>query len=191
MSFGPGWPGFAELSRLTILCNTHCIPNPYLIQKVVMSSCHTGHSPVSLKGSGERWNRPAWGKLQSGLYTLTTGCVLCSKDVSVGCFFLSLFWNSELLNSHLGCFSAVTLKAAGRKDASDLSPQRDLLSLQTWVWLRLRYRATRSGTVVMKLAELFDLSVGSHTPHTLRCSANQKGSEINAHWLNSYRSWKS
>lgn len=144
---------------------------------LAIDSGHTDHSPASLSHErvksgqgrvhGERLS-------QGSIYPIHWSCTLFERCFSRMLFF-SLFWNSELLNSHLGCFSAVTLKAAGRKEASDLSPRRVLLSLslslQTWGWPRLRYQVTPSCTVVMKLTGCFKSSTGraTHTHHSLIC----------------------
>lgn len=122
------------------------------------------------------------------LYILSTGRVLCSKDVSVGCFFSLCFGNSELLNSHLGCFSAVTLKAAGRKEASDLSLRRVLLPLSLFADVRLaKAQVTPSCTVVMKLSGCFKSSTGRATHTTLICSTLSDVKLID--WIDSYWPW--
>lgn len=106
-------------------------------RRVVKSSRLTEHDPFH---AGNQWRsrvgqpESARGKIQPGfsIFYPSVACSALQWDV----VFLSspppsrsLFWNSEQPNSLLGCFSATTLKAAGRKEASDLSPQRVLAAL--------------------------------------------------------------
>lgn len=120
--------------------------------------------PCFMQGirEGFEWtSQSGWGKVQA-FYILSTGHVLCFQWDG---FFLSLFvlkfWAAELT---LWLFFSRVFEGSRQKGGLwSFSPKSSLLSLQTWVWLRLRYRATLSSTVVMKLARCFDLSTGRPT----------------------------
>lgn len=74
----------------------------------------------------------------------------------------SLFWNSELLNSLLGCFCSRHFEGSRQKGGlwSFSLPEEFLLpSLQTLVWLRLRYRGALGTLLLMKLTGCLDVDV--------------------------------
>lgn len=158
-----------------------------LVQRVVESSCQIEHSTAFMQGiktKVERISSPECTRKrlnQGSMYSVPWSHTLLQRRFCRRPYLSlpALFWNPKL-NSHLDCFSAGTLKAAGREEPSDLSPQRVFslslslylclclsvslsLSLQTWVWLRPRYRATTSSTAVTKLMGCFDFGASEDT----------------------------
>lgn len=74
----------------------------------------------------------------------------------------SLFWNSEPLNSLLGCFCSRHFEGSRQKGglwSFSLPEEFLLLSLQTWVWLRLRYPGAPGTLLLMKLTGCLDAYV--------------------------------
>lgn len=156
-------------------------------RRVVKSSRLTEHDPFH---AGNQWRsrvdqpESAQGKVQPG-FSIFYPSVVCSA-LQWDVVFLSsppprsLFWNSELPNSLLGCFSATTLKAAGRKEASDLSPQRVLGALSADASLaeaQVSSRSQQHGANEinrMLWRECWKTRTRAHTSHSETCSANLK-----------------
>lgn len=121
--------------------------------------------PCFMQGirEGVEWtSQSVWGKVQARLSIFYPLVVYSAFS---GMFFFSLFvlkfWAAELT---LGLFFSRDFEGSRQKGGLwSFSPKSCSPSLQTWVWLRLRYRATLSSTVVMKLAGCFDLSTGRPT----------------------------
>lgn len=108
----------------------------------------------------------ARGKVQSRLsifYPLVVYSAFSGMFFFFSSLFVLKFWAAELT---LGLFFSHDFEGSRQKGGLwSFSPKSYSLPLQTWVWLRLRYRAALTSTVVMKLTGCFDLSAGRPT-HT-------------------------
>lgn len=113
----------------------------------------------------------ARGKVQSRLsifYPLVVYSAFSGMFFFFSSLFVLKFWAAELT---LGLFFSHDFEGSRQKGGLwSFSPKSYSLPLQTWVWLRLRYRAALTSTVVMKLTGCFDLSAGrpthTHTSHS-------------------------
>lgn len=124
------------------------------VQRVVKSSCLTEHIPVSCRELGKGQSHSAWGKVQSILAIFYP--LVVYSNFQIECFFFSFCFEILSRWTHTQAVFQPWLwrQQAERRLLIFLPKDIFALSLQTWVWLTLRYRAALSSTLVMKLTGL-------------------------------------